>query len=172
MAEIQYDEYPQVAIYSDKCAMQVKAQVTKGGFHTVALEFATLIPGSQQGKKAFDWKNSTSLQLTDQELPIVACLALGHVQFCNWKNRGMSRDKNLRIQHQQSNLYIQCSQAGQEYALPVSAPDTFHFSAFLVQQLQKNHPMLSVADTLALLASTTGPMAHARLEAYRAKQNK
>lgn len=141
-------------IYGGKAALCAESDLTRQGEPTLRLEAA---PAT--GPQTYDWARKRSLQLTREELPVAAAVALGLLPRCAFKNHGPHNDKGFEIEHQGTHLFVRLFQkdAG-VLALPVGPADSYHLAALCLRQLRRGAPWLSDLGALALLKATVRPM--------------
>ena len=145
---------PRTVLYGGKAALCAVSDLTRQNEPTLRLEAA---PAT--GPQTYDWKRKRSLQLTREELPVVAAVALGLLPRCAFKNHGPDNDKGFEVEHQGTHLFVRLFQkdAG-VLALPVGPADSYHLAALCLRQLRRGAPWLSDLGALALLKATVRPM--------------
>lgn len=79
-------------VYGSKFAIHMAIDKTRGGVHTVRLEGAQSV-----GQRKYDWNKKISIQITQQELPHVACVLFGWINQCEYKNHGPKKDKGFKL---------------------------------------------------------------------------
>lgn len=99
-----------------------------------------------------DWSRKVQLQVSSTELPILAAVLLGYLPKCQFQRPG----KGIYIERQPGKLFVRGSQNAANYALPLTIGNTFHFSALVLQQLQKH---LGGIETDTMLAALRGSAA-------------
>lgn len=99
-----------------------------------------------------DWSRKIQLQLSEVELPILASVLLGFLPRCQFKRPG----KGIYVERQPGKLFLRGSHNAENYALPLTIGSSFHFTALVLQQLQKH---LGGIDTDTMLAALRGSAA-------------
>ncbi len=137
-------------VYGTKFALYAGADQTRAGFDTVRLEGA-----KSSGPQQYNWDEKISIQLTQQELPHVACVLFGWLNQCEYKSHGPEKNKGFKllIQNQQgkTGLFVNIMEAGKPLcAIPVTAVDLYYLRNLVLGQLMKNETDL---DSPAMLAS-------------------
>ncbi len=137
-------------VYGAKFALYAGADQTRAGIHTVRLEGA-----KSSGPQQYNWDEKISIQLTQQELPHVACVLFGWLNQCEYKSHGPEKNKGFKllIQNQQgkTGLFVNIMEAGKPLcAIPVTAVDLYYLRNLVLGQLMKNETDL---DSPAMLAS-------------------
>lgn len=147
-------ERVQCRIYGGKAALCIESDATRQNEPTLRIEAA---PAT--APRAYDWKQKRTLQLTREELPVLAATVLGLLPRCEYKNHGPNQDKGLEIVHQDTHLFVRLFQkdAG-VLAVPVTAADSYALGALCLRQLRKAAPWLSDQGVLALLRLTVQRM--------------
>ena len=143
-------------VYGSKFALYAGADQTRAGIHTVRLEGA-----KSSAPRQYNWDDKTSIQLTQQELPHVACVLFGWLNQCEYKNHGPEKNKGFKlvIQTQQgkTGLFVNIMEAGKPLcAIPVSAVDLYYLRNLVLGQLMKNETDLDSPAVLASLKAYTG----------------
>jgi hypothetical protein len=140
------------SVFGSKAALYFGYDQTRSGAHTLRIDAATAI-----AERKFDWNTKIGIQVTAQELPVIAALFCGLIDKCEFKNHGAKKNKGFKIESQPSlsgkgkQLFFNVSEAGKPLkAIPVGAEDTFFIRNLLLSQLAKNSPEL---DGTILLAS-------------------
>lgn len=81
-----------------------------------------------------DWSRKISLQLSHNELVIVAGICLGFAKGYHLQRPG----KGIKIERQSANLYINASAGkGNLFALPLNVGDTARLADFALMQLAR-----------------------------------
>ena len=144
----------QCRIYGGKAALCVEADETRQHEPTLRLEVARAT-----GPREYDWTRKLTLQLTRDELPVVAATVLGLLPRCLFKNHGPDNNKGLEIEHQGSHLFIRLFQKDHGvFAVPVGAADSFHLGALCLRPLRQAAPWLSDQGVLTMLKLTVQRM--------------
>lgn len=138
-------------VYGSKAALCFNCDETKGKTPTISLDAATLI-----SPKNYDWKNKIRIQLTKQELPVVAAVMLGVKQKCEFKNHGKDNDKGFSMERQEGGkLFVSVFAKGLPVkAVPVFQPDLLWVSALFVSQIQKGCDGLDTSGVIAIVRIT------------------
>lgn len=111
------------------------------------------------GLREYDWKQKRTLQLTREELPMIAATVLGLLPRCEYKNHGSNQDKGMEIVHQGTHLFVRLFQKDRGVlAVPVTAADSYALGALCLRQLRKTAPWLSDQGVLTLLRLTVQRM--------------
>ncbi|MGH8159354.1 MAG: hypothetical protein ACREPQ_14635 [Rhodanobacter sp.] len=143
-----------VKIYGSRAALQVEEHETRHGSPTVLFELATAV-----SEKVYNWKEKLQIQLTQDELPMLAALILGKIRVCEFKHHGADASKWLTIEHQGTKLYVKGGAKGIDMrVLPVNATDSARIGALVLAQLQHLWFDLDFQGVLALLSTVIGGM--------------
>lgn len=140
-----------VHVYGGKAALCFEADITKGGIHTVALDGATAT-----SPRNYDWEHKVRVQMTRQELPVVAAVLCGVLPSCEFKNHGEDNTKGFSIERQQGGkFYIKVfAKNSGVRGVPVMAPDAFYVASLIMRQLQKESPWLDGTSLMSLIRAT------------------
>ncbi|MCL7744289.1 hypothetical protein LV476_04895 [Guyparkeria hydrothermalis] len=141
----------QVKVYGSKAAFCFEPDQTRAGYHTVAIEAA---PAKQGPNREYDWSHKARIQVTRQELPMVAAVFLGLISQIEYKNHGPRNNKGFSFQDQGGNMFGRLFSPEGVKAIPISPEDAFEVSNLVLAQLAKNHPGVSPVDLMVSL----GPM--------------
>ena len=145
----------QCRVYGGKAALCIDPDETRQGEPTLRIEAARAT-----APRKYDWRQKLSLQLTREELPVIAATVLGFLTHCEYKNHGPNQDKGLEIVHQGTHLYARLFQKDRGVvAVPVTAADSYALGALCLRQLRKTAPWLSDQGVMTLLKLTVQRMA-------------
>jgi len=145
----------QCRVYGGKAALCIEPDETRQGEPTLRIEAARAT-----APRKYDWRQKLSLQLTREELPVIAATVLGFLTHCEYKNHGPNQDKGLEIVHQGTHLYVRLFQKERGVvAVPVTAADSYALGALCLRQLRKTAPWLSDQGVMTLLKLTVQRMA-------------
>lgn len=138
-------------VYGSKAALCFEPTVTRKGQPTVTVDAA-----AKSGHLQYDWANKVRLQLTVTELPVVAATFLGYRGGCEFKNHGPNNDKGISITNQagEGRVFVRVFASGANHPVPVSMPDAYWVSTYLLSQLRAHSPWMDGA-TLEMLLSRT-----------------
>lgn len=143
---------PSYHVYGGKAALTFRANETRGGVQTINIEGAVATAPRQ-----FDWGNKLVVQLTAQELPVVAAVFLGLMEGCTFKNHGEENNKGFALENQDKGLFCQLFAPGRQVSVPIGPADLFYVTALCLEQLRVQHPCLkTAADVSAVVARTVG----------------
>lgn len=147
-------------IFGSSAALCIsEARTRKGNQHTVQIEGAIALGGAG-GRRAFDWPNKITVQLTVQECYQVLALLENKLRSLKFDGHGREHDKSLRIEFQDSHYFVRLIQRNRTaVSVPVSAVDAIPIISLLYKQLLANEPHLTVSHIQAMtdrLASMTG----------------
>jgi len=144
----------QCRVYGGKAALCIEPDETRQGEPTLRIEAARAT-----APRKYDWRQKLSLQLTREELPVIAATVLGFLTHCEYKNHGPNQDKGLEIVHQGTHLYVRLFQKERGVvAVPVTAADSYALGALCLRQLRKTAPWLSDQGVMTLLKLTVQRM--------------
>jgi hypothetical protein len=131
-------DYLSVHVYGGKAALCFNADTTRGGVPTVALDAAA------GANRQYDWAGKVRLQLTRQELPIVAAVLLGYRQACEFKSHGANKDKGFSMERQdRGRVFVRVFAREQGVkAVPIEVGDAFYVGGLFLRQLGKVMPWL------------------------------
>ena len=149
-------------IFGSSAALCIsEARTRKGNRHTVQIEGAIALGGAG-GRRAFDWPNKITVQLTVQECYQVLALLENKLRSLKFDGHGREHDKSLRIEFQDSHYFVRLIQRNRTaVSVPVSAVDAIPIVSLLYKQLLANEPHLAVSHIQTMtdrLASMTGMM--------------
>lgn len=145
-------------MYGGKAALCIETDVTRQDEPTLRLEAA---PAT--GPRAYDWPRKLTLQLTREELPVVAATVLGLLPRCMYKNHGPDQNKGLEIEHQGSHLFVRLFQKERGVlAVPVGPADSYYLGTLAMRALRQGTPWLSDQGILMLLKLTIQRMSVAQ----------
>ncbi|MEZ5577934.1 MAG: hypothetical protein R3F44_20735 [Candidatus Competibacteraceae bacterium] len=148
----------QCRVYGSKAALCIETDVTRQDEPTLRLEAA---PAT--GPRAYDWPRKLTLQLTREELPVVAATVLGLLPRCTYKNHGPEQNKGLEIEHQGSHLFVRLFQKDRGVlAVPVGPADSYALAALALRALRQGTPWLSDQGILMALKLTVQRMSAAQ----------
>ncbi|MFT6916613.1 MAG: hypothetical protein ACJAWL_002954 [Motiliproteus sp.] len=138
-------EQPKWRSFGSNAALSVEATrlLVKGepAGWTVAIDVAPIENRETQ------WPRKVSLMVSETELPILASVLLGYLPKCQFQRSG----KGIYIERQPGKLFLRGSHQAENYALPLTIGATFHFSALVLQQLQKHCGGIETDTMLAAL---------------------
>ncbi len=145
----------QCRVYGGKAALCIEPDETRQGEPTLRIEAARAT-----APRKYDWGQKFSLQLTREELPVIAATVLGLLPRCAYNNHGPNQDKGLEIVHQGTHLFVRVFQKERGVvAVPVTAADSYALGALCLRQLRKTAPWLSDQGVMTLLKLTVQRMA-------------
>ena len=145
----------QCRVYGGKAALCIESDQTRQHEPTLRIEAARAT-----APREYDWRQKLALQLTREELPVIAATVLGLLPRCEYKNHGPNQDKGLEIVHQGTHLFVRLFQKERGVlAVPVTAVDRYALGALCLRQLRKTSPWLSDRGVLTLLKLTVQRMA-------------
>lgn len=150
-------------IFGSSAALCIsEARTRKANQHTVQIEGAIALGGAG-GRRAFDWPNKITVQLTVQECYQLLALLENKLRTLKFDGHGREHDKALRIEFQDSHYFVRLIQRNRApVSVPVSAVDAIPVVSLLYKQLLANEPHLSVehlrAMTDRLAAMAGGPL--------------
>jgi hypothetical protein len=140
------------SVFGTKAALYFGYDKTRSDIHTLRIDAASSV-----GERKFDWANKIGIQITAQELPVIAALFCGLIDRCEFKNHGAKKNKGFKIEAQPNRsgkgkqFFFNVSEAGKSLkAAPVGAEDAFFVRNLVLSQLAKNSPEL---DGTVLLTS-------------------
>lgn len=146
-------EQEKVHCYGGRAAITVEATVLKNDGETVNIDVAP-----KNGNRDTEWGRKITLQLSADELPILASVCLGYLPKCHFKRS----DKGIEVERQKDKLFIRAT-AGQGncFSLPVPIGHAFKVTSLVLRQLEKQS---SLSNSL-LVSAIRGCAALYRLEA-------
>ncbi len=145
-------------VYGGKAALCIETDETRQGEPTLRIEAARAT-----APREYDWRQKLTLQLTREELPVIAATVLGLLPRCAYNNHGPNQDKGLEIVHQGTHLFVRVFQKDRGVvAVPVTAVDSYALGALCLRQLRKTAPWLSDQGVMTLLKLTVQRMQSAR----------
>ncbi|WP_036177277.1 hypothetical protein [Massilia sp. 9096] len=149
-------------IFGSSAALCISEACTrKGNQHTVQIE-GTIALGGAGGRRAFDWPNKITVQLTVQECYQLLALLENKLRSLKFDGHGREHDKSLWIEFQDSHYFVRLIQRNRTaVSVPVSAVDAIPIVSLLYKQLLANEPHLAVSHIQTMtdrLASMTEAM--------------
>jgi len=144
-------------VYGKKAAVEFSADTTKAksnkpGRPTVAIEAAF---ASQGAERSYNWKDGIRIQLTLQELPIVAAVLLGYINKAEFTQRGSS-GKGFVLERSENKILTKVLQSGGGNTMrvvPITGSDIFYVTAIVIGQLQKTIPDVGEGLLFGMLRS-------------------
>lgn len=126
-------EQAKVRCFGSRAALTVEATslVKKGELsgHTVNLDVAP-----RKGEHV-DWTRKITVQLSEYELPLLACVFLGYLPKLELRRPG----KGVLIERQTNRIFVSATAgSGNMFALPLPIGQVFQVSALVLGQLQKH----------------------------------
>ena len=147
-------------VYGGKAALCIETDETRQGEPTLRIEVEA---ARATAPREYDWRQKLALQLTREELPVIAATVLGLLPRCAYNNHGPNQDKGLEIVHQGTHLFVRVFQKDRGVvAVPVTAADSYALGALCLRQLRKTAPWLSDQGVMTLLKLTVQRMQSAR----------
>lgn len=147
-------EYFSIHAYArGKSALTFNRDQTKNAFPTVRIEAASAAGNN------FDWKNKTSIQLTQAELPQVFAVLIGVKEACEFKNHGEAKNKGFSMERQENKIFVKVFEANKRLmAVPVSSADLFYITSLFAGQIllaaKMAAPEITIKDVITLTQLT------------------
>lgn len=142
-------------VYGGKAALTFELDETKRGVPTVALDGANAVAARQ-----YDWSTKVRIQLTTNELPVVAATMLGMLPECSFSNHGPENNKGFAIEWQsaRSSFFVKVWQGkGNLRAVPMTREDGFYVAQIVIRAIQQGSPArLDAAGLIATLRTLYG----------------
>lgn len=136
--------------------MYVYESKNKQNVPVVALETC------ERKNQQWEWERKLIHQLNDDECYRLLCCFFGWTKKIELRARGGSKDKNLIVEHQDTNIFLQSGVFGQEnrfiHQLPIGPGDTLNTAMVMVQVCMRKHGFNDVNGFLNLLKTTVGKM--------------
>jgi hypothetical protein len=146
------NEFVSRHVYGGKGSLCFNNSITRSGkCHTISLDGA-----NATGPKTYNWSEKISVQLTEQELPMVVALFLGYRNKVEYSNHGESNNKGFSFERQEGGKIfakVWAKDKGQR-AVPIMPSDVFWVGNMMYQQLKKNLPEIGDTALLAMLRAT------------------
>ena len=111
------------------------------GFYTVNIEAAPANAESG-GVRSFDWQNKITLQLTRNEIVVVAAVFYGFMPSCTFSSHGTAKDKGFSMERKDGGIIARVNATGRSHAVKLTPPDIFYMGAILTRQLLTQTPWL------------------------------
>ncbi|MHB8315578.1 MAG: hypothetical protein ACYDCW_07615 [Acidithiobacillus ferrivorans] len=111
------------------------------GFYTVNIEAAPA-KSESGGNRSFDWQNKITLQLTRNEIVVVAAVFYGFMPSCTFSSHGPANDKGFSMERKDGGIIARVNATGRSYAVKLTPPDIFYMGAILTRQLLAQTPWL------------------------------
>jgi hypothetical protein len=145
-------------VYGAKSALYVGVDETRSGTPTLRIEGAMAT-----SPRNFNWDNKIGIQLTEQELPHVACVLFGWTPQCEYKNHGAAKNKGFKLVIQTKNgktgLFVNIMEADKPLcAIPVGPVDLYYLRNLALGQLLKKEPSLDSTSIISSLKCLAGMM--------------
>lgn len=134
-------------VYGGKAALCFEADTTRSGIHTVSLDAADATAPRQ-----YNWGSKIRLQMTRDELLVVAGVLFGMIPSCEYKNHGEDNSKGFSIEDQGDKLFVKVFAKDQKVkAVPVTPEDAFYVAQIFLNQMKKNAPWLEAGEIMSTL---------------------
>ena len=131
-------------IYGGKAALCFEPADTRGGDYTVSLDSATATQ-----PRSYDWSSKLRIQMTRNELPVVAGVLLGLIPKCEYKNHGPNNDKGFSLEDQGRKIFIRTwAKDHPVRAVPVEPEDAYRIATLILRQMGLNAPWMSASDII------------------------
>jgi len=137
-------------VYGGQGALTFELDTTMSGVPTLAIDAA-----KSSGPRQYDWKSKIRVQLTAQELPIVASIFLGYTKGCEFMNHGPDKNKGFAFERQQGKIYCKLFSKGTVYGVPILPADIYYIGTLFLGQLQKQSPWLDMAGISMMLRGSS-----------------
>jgi len=131
-------------VYGGKAASCWSHDLTRGEWHTVAIETAPAIRARE-----YDWSAKTRIQATRGELVSIAAVFAGFLPQCRFDSHGEGKDKGFSIERQGRGIFLRTWRKGAAHAVPIPFEDAFYLSNMVLCQLRRNQPWM---DSMSILA--------------------
>ncbi len=147
--------------YGTKAALTFETDESRAGMPTIFIDAAASV-----GERKYDWSNKLRLQLTRQELPVVAAVFLGILPKCEFKNHGEGKDKGFSIENQGKAFFIRVFAKGKNFPVPVDPIDAFYIASLVLHQLRAAMPVpMEMNDLILLIRSIVKMKAQPKVDA-------
>jgi len=143
----QHPIHPSWHVYG-KSALCFDADATRNGIPTVSIDACPSI-----APRKYDWNSKIRIQLTAQELPVVAAVLLGYQKQCEFKNHGKENNKGFSMEDQSDKVFCRVFTRGVVHAVPISEGDRFHVTALFLRQIRLHYKWLDGAAVDMMLRS-------------------
>lgn len=144
-----FKEKESIKIFGQKAALTIEEDITQGGFHTIAIDAA-----SMTAPKQYDWTNKIRIQVTRNELPALLSVFLGIISAVEYKNHGPENNKGFAFEDQGDKIFGKVFSKEGVRALPITPEDSYFMSMIMARQLAKNYPVTSLSEIMAMLRAT------------------
>jgi len=136
-----------IHVYGTKGALCWEEDETRGGEPTVSLDAALA-----SGPKQFDWQSKVRIQLTREELPVIAAVLLGVQPGAEFKNHGAGNDKGFSVRAQPGGFFVRVWEGDKGLrAVPMGAPDAYYVATLFLRQLRAASPWMDAQGIIATL---------------------
>ena len=130
--DIHPSEQAKVRCYGSSSALTIEA--TKLHKNKVECGDTVNLDVAPKDGNGVQWDRKITVQLSENELPILAAVCLGYLPKAQFKRP----DKGIVVERQVNKLYVSATQgAGNNFSLPVPIGQSFQISALVLTQLQK-----------------------------------
>lgn len=134
-------------VYGNKAALDFKVSDTRRDADpTISIDGAPAL-----AKNKYDWSKKTTLQITINDLPSVACVFFGLLKEVELRHYGANNDKSLKLVHQGDKVFINMFAKDFAVQVPVFPGDAFQVRNLFLRQLLAKHPEVGVEGVLANL---------------------
>lgn len=147
----------QVKTHGGKAAFEFSIDKTKDGWSTIRLEGASKL---NNNTKMYDWKNKITIQITRNELPVIAAVLLGFLPSCEFGNHGPT-NKGFALVNQGKNFFFKIFEPGENkrmYVCPVPLVEANLMGTLALAQHTQNFPSLSSDSALTAIRSLASQM--------------
>lgn len=134
-------------VYGGKAALDFKVSETRREADpTISIDGAPAL-----AKNKYDWSKKTTLQITINDLPSVACVFFGLLKEVELRHYGANNDKSIKLMHQGDKVFINMFAKDFAVQVPVFPGDAFQVRNLFLRQLLAKHPEVGVEGVLANL---------------------
>ncbi len=141
---------PSKHVYGGQGALTFEHDTTMSGIPSIAIDAAR-----SNGPRQYDWKNKIRVQLTPQELPIVAAIFLGYKKSCEFMNHGPEKNKGFAFERQDEKIYCKLFSKGSVCGVPILPADIYYVGTLFLGQLQKQSPWLDMTGISMMLRGSS-----------------
>lgn len=134
-------------VYGGSAALCFSVDETRSGYPTVCIDAADNI-----APREYNWTKKISIQLTKQELPVVAAVFLGLISKAEYSSHGPAKDKGFSIEDQGDKIFVQVRAKDQKVkSVPITPEDAFYVAQLFIRQLRLAAPWMNGMDILSCL---------------------
>jgi hypothetical protein len=147
--------YQSYTVYANESAICFNACKTKDGTNSI------MVDASKKRDEFVDWKNKTSLQLTQRELTeFYSVLKRFELKYELPKHNA----KSMSARWQKDGIFLTVFTKGFTAAVPVKGGDIFVLTALVMRQLKLNYPYLAAFEIERMIGDNAKAIRESNLD--------